>query len=130
MAASASVTLPSERDLRRFQRWILFRLRWATIAVLLLITLLMPTSSYVAFPIWMLVLAFAGYNLLHDALRIWLPMRISFAWLALLDLPVAGLLYFLGAETGGPLFLLFVLGIDTAAASMTVRGTLPTPTAH
>ena len=69
MAASANVTLPSERDLRRFQRWILFRLRWATIAVLLLITLLMPTSSYVAFPIWMLVLAFAAYNLLHDALR-------------------------------------------------------------
>src|SRR5215217_7945532 len=124
MEEFTDVTLPSERDLRRFQRWILFRLRWATIAVLLLITLLMPTSSQVAFPIWMLVLAFAAYNLIHDLLRGWLPERFSFAWLALLDLPVAGLLYFLGAETGGPLFVLFMLGIDTAAASMTLRGTL------
>ena len=124
MGESANVILPSERDLRRFQRWILFRLRWAAIAVLLLITLLMPNSSHIAFPIWMLVLAFAGYNLLHDLLRIRLPERFSFAWLAILDLPVAGLLYFLGAETGGPLFVLFVLGIDTAAASMTLRGTL------
>src|SRR5207248_10503456 len=69
-------------------------------------------------------LAFAAYNLLHDLLRLWLPTQFSFAWLALLDLPIAGLLYFLGAETGGPLFILFVLGIDTAAASMTLRGTL------
>jgi signal transduction histidine kinase len=124
MREAVTVSLPSERDLRRFQRWILFRLRWATIAVLLFITLLMPTSSQVAFPIWMLVLAFALYNLLNDLLRNRLPERFSLAWLALLDLPVAGLLYFLGAEIGGPLFVLFVLGIDTAAASMTLRGTL------
>jgi signal transduction histidine kinase len=124
MGESANLTLPSAQELRRFQRWILFRLRWTTIAVLLLITLVMPTSSYVAFPIWMLVLGFAGYNLLNDLLRIRLPERLSFAWLALLDLPVAGLLYFLGAEAGGPLFVLFILGIDTAVASMTLRGTL------
>ena len=92
--------------------------------VLLLITLLLPRSSHVAFPIWMLVLAFALYNLLHDLLRTRLPPQFSFAWLALLDLLVAGLLYFLGAEIGGPLFVLFVLGIDTAAASMTLRGKL------
>lgn len=124
MREAATVTLPSAPELRRFQRWILFRLRWATIAALLLITLLMPNSSHVAFPIWMLVLVFAAYNLLHDLLRSRLPEHFSLAWLALLDLPVAGLLYFLGAETGGPLFVLFVLGIDTAAASMTLRGTL------
>jgi signal transduction histidine kinase len=124
MRAAAKMTLPGEQDLRRFQRWILFRLRWATIAVLLVITLVMPNSSHVAFPIWMLVLAFALYNLLHDLLRTRLSERFSFAWLAILDLPVAGLLYFLGAETGGPLFVLFVLGIDSAAASMTLRGTL------
>ena len=70
MGESTNVTLPSAPDLRGFQRWILFRLRWATIAVLLLITLLMPTSSHVAFPLWILVLAFALYNLLHDLLRI------------------------------------------------------------
>jgi signal transduction histidine kinase len=124
MGETATVMLPSAPDLRRFQRWILFRLRWASIAVLLLITLLMPTSSHVPFPIWMLVLAFALYNLLNDLLRSRLSERFSLAWLALLDLPIAGLLYFLGAETGGPLFLIFVLGIDTAAASMTLRGTL------
>lgn len=78
--------------------------------MLLIITLLLPRSTQVPFPIWMLVLVFALYNLLHDLLHSRLPPRFSLAWLALLDLPVAGLLYFLGAETGGRLFVLFVLG--------------------
>jgi hypothetical protein len=62
MREAATVTLPSEPYLRRFQHWILFRLRWATIVVLLLITLLLPTSSHFPFPIWMLVLVFALYK--------------------------------------------------------------------
>jgi len=45
------------------------------------------------------------------------------AWLrrytrvALLDLPVVGLLYALGGEPGGPLFLLLFLAVDWALSS-------------
>ena len=44
--------------------------------------------------------------------------------MALLDLPVVGLLYALGGEPSGPRFLLIFLAVDCAAVSMWLRATL------
>ena len=110
-------------DVHRFLRQALFRLRWVTIAALLLITLAQTDTTGVGLPGWALVMLFVAYNLLVTLLQMrvrWL----SFAWVALLDVPVAGLLYALAAEAGGPLFVLFVLAVDMAAASLTLRHTL------
>lgn len=118
-------TLSSKPDVYRFLRRALFQLRWVTLSVLLLITLMTPTTSSVGLPTWALVVLFAGYNLLTDVLRMRVPgPPRSLATGAILDLPVAGLLYFLAGEPGGPLFVLFFLAVDFAAAILTLRGTL------
>ncbi len=109
---------------QRFLRRMLFRLRWATIAIVLLITVVMPTPSLVRVPTWVLMLGFAAYSLVGDLVKMRLPGPRALAWGAILDLPAAALLYFLGGETGGPLFVLFVLAVDCAAASLTVQHTV------
>lgn len=114
----------AEPGLYHFLRRTLSRLRWGTLAVLLLISLAQPATGRGGLPDWALVALFAAYNLLIELLRIRLTWLRSFAWVALFDLPVAGVLYFVSAEPGGPLFVLFFLAVDTAAASMSLRGTL------
>jgi len=115
---------PLPRETYRFLGRALPLLRWATLAVLLLLTLMRPAPSHGGVPNWVLVLCFVGYNLLVDLLRHQFSRLRSFAWVALIDLPVAGLLYLLSTESGGPLFVLFFLAVDSAAASLTLRGTL------
>ncbi len=124
MEGPTDTALPAGQELYRFLRRSLFRLESATIAVLLLITLAQPTVSRVGLPTWGLVLLFAVYTLLAQLLQRRLRSLRYFAWRYLADLPVIALIYFLGGELGGPLFVLFVLAIDCAAASMTLRGTL------
>ena len=109
----------------RFVDHTLFWLESATIAVLLLITLAQPTMSLVVgLPTWGLVVLFAVYSLLSDLVQNWLHSLRSLAWNYVANLPVTALIYFLGGEAGGPLFVLFILALDCAAASMTLRGTL------
>ncbi len=91
---------------------------------LLVLGVMQPSTEDVGLPAWLLVIVFAGYNLLVELVRTRVPRLFSFTWLAALDLAIAGLLYALAAEAGGPLFVLFVLAVDSAAASMTLRGTL------
>ena len=121
--ATTSEVRPAQPDVYRFLRQALFRLRWITIAALLLITLAQTDTTGVGLPGWALVALFAAYNLLVTLIQMRVG-RLSFAWVALLDVPVAGLLYALAAEAGGPLFVLFVLAVDMAAASLTLRHTL------
>ncbi len=111
-------------ELYRFLVRTLFLLEAATILVLLLITLAQPTVSRVGLPTWGLVLLFAGYSLLVDLLQNRLGSSRLLVWKFVADLPVIALLYFFGGEPGGPLFALFVLAVDCAAATMTLRGTL------
>jgi signal transduction histidine kinase len=68
----------------------------------------------------MLILMLVGYNLLAEGLRRWLPWSHFVLGIAGLDLLAIGIVYFLRAEPGGPLFLLFCLTITCAAATLTV----------
>ena len=112
---------PAPPELDRFLRWALFRLRWASILLLLLLTFMQPTLGRGGLATWALVLLFAGYNLLVELLRNLVPRLRSYTVVALLDLPIVGLLYGLGAEPGGPLFLLLFLAADCAAVSLPLR---------
>ena len=111
-------------ELYYYLRRSLFLLRWGTIAVLLLLTVMQPVMSRVGLPTWAFILLFGGYNLLIEVLRGRVPWLRHYTRVALLDLPVVGLLYALGGEPGGPLFLLVFLAVDCAAVSMPLRATL------
>ena len=115
---------PTPPEPHRFLRRALFRLRWATILILLPVTFMQPTVGRAGLPTWALILTFAGYNLLVEVLRGRVSALRSYTVVALLDLPVVGLLYSLAAEPGGPLFLLLFLAADCAAVSLTLRGAL------
>ena len=120
----ANITRPVPLETYRFLNWALRWLRWATLAVLLLITVVRPEPSRGGVPNWVLILIFAGYNLVVGLLQYWRPNLRSFAWVAFTDLLVASLLYLVSTEPGGPLFVLFFLAVDSAAASLTLRDTL------
>ena len=94
--ASAAVEPRPSRFLRR----VLLQLRWGTITALLVLGIIQPSTEDVGLPAWLLVIVFAGYNLLVELVRMRWPRRFSFTWLAGVDLAIAGLLYALVAETG------------------------------
>ncbi len=119
-----SPRVPTRPELQRFLYRALSLLRWATLAVLLLLALAWPTAGRAGMPTWALVLLFAGYNLLVEVPRRRLPPARALAWTALLDLPVAALCYALGGEAGGLLFILFILAADSAVVSLPLRGAL------
>ncbi len=121
MAVHNRRALAVPHDLYHFLRWSLFLLRWATILVLLLLTAMQPTNGRGGIATWALVALFAGYNVLVELLRGRVPQLRSYTAVALLDLPVVGLLYAFGAEPGGPLFLLLFLATDCAAVSLPLR---------
>ena len=124
MTSTTDASVAVEPRPSRFLRRVLLQLRWGTIASLLLLGIMQPSTEDVGLPAWLLVIVFACYNLLVELVRTRVPRFFSFTWLAPLDLAIAGLLYALAAEAGGPLFVLFVLAVDSAAASTTLRGTL------
>jgi len=49
-------------ELYHYLRRSLFLLRWGTIAVLLLLTVMQPVMSRVGLPTWAFILLFGGYN--------------------------------------------------------------------
>ncbi|HEV2108183.1 MAG TPA: HAMP domain-containing sensor histidine kinase [Thermomicrobiales bacterium] len=100
-------------------------LRWTIVAAMLVITLAWPVGGRGGHPLWLFVFAFIGYNLVVELIRWSVPSRRSYDWVALFDLPTAGLLYFLDAEPGGPLFISFYVAMVTAAMYWTVRAIVP-----
>ncbi len=120
----ANIAPPDQQRVSPYLERALFWLEWVAMGLLLVITLVRPRSGLAGIPTWALVLAFAGYSLLANLAQSWLGTPRAFARRYVLDLPVTALVYFLAGEPGGPLFLLFVLAIDCAAASMSLRGTL------
>ncbi len=108
----------------RFIRRALRRLRWAVIGLLLLLTLVQGGQGRVGLPVWMLVLLFGAYNLLLERLSSDLPWSRFVSRRSILDLLVGSVLYLLGPEPGGALFVIFLLAVACAAVSMTLKGTL------
>lgn len=100
----------------------LAQIRWTLIAAMLLISLSWPAHGRFNAPDWLYVGLFAGYNLV--VVRIGLAGVQSFVWVPFLDLPVAGLLYFLAADASGPLFIALCIALLTAALCWPLGGTV------
>ena len=110
--------------LDRFLAQTIARLRWATIAALLLISVVQPSAGRWRVPEWGLLLLFVAYNLGLDRLRGRANGHRGFAAAALLDLPAVGLVYAGCSQAGGPLFTLLVLAAAQTTAFMTFAGSL------
>jgi signal transduction histidine kinase len=105
--------------------WALSWLRWVTLASLLLLAFLNPTPGRAGLDTPALLLVFIGYHLPMDLLARRLSARLPIVpIMAILDLLVAGLAYFLAGDPGNILFILFVLAIICAAAGFNVPSTL------
>jgi len=108
-----------------FMRHALMHLRWAVLAGLLLVALLVPPRmGRIHVPTWVLLALFAGYALLYDVLGRRLPRRRFFRGLVALDLPLAGLVYALGTVPGSLPFILLLLAVVCAAVILSPRGAL------
>jgi signal transduction histidine kinase len=118
------VVLDSQSDRYRLLGRTLSYLRWAILALILLVTLVQPLPGRTGHPIWVVVLAFALYNLIVELLRNQALGLRSFRWVPLADLVVAAILYSLDAEPTGPLFVLFFLVVVTAATIWSLRDVL------
>src|SRR3712207_6822637 len=99
-------------------------LRWSILAAMLLITLMWPVQGRTGHLIWQFVLFLIGYNLLLEILRHRVPWLRTFTWFVIFDLFIAVLVYFLDAEPCVPTFIVFCLDTISAAATMTLRGTI------
>jgi len=102
----------------------LLGLEWGSLAALLVITLVQPAAGRTGLPTWALILLFAAYLLIFELLRHLVWRLHAFTYKYVLGLPVSGLVYFLGAEPGGPLFVQFFLTLVCATATSTLRGGL------
>lgn len=101
-----------------------FALRWVTMAVLFVLTLLEQRLGRADIPSWALVGVYAGYSLLADLAAESVPSLRPLGHRVLLDLPVAALIYFLAAEPGSPLFVPLFLAVVCGAVSMKLRESL------
>ncbi len=108
----------------RFLDRALLGLEWGSLAALLLITLAQPTTGRTGLQTWALILLFTAYLLIVELLRHIVRRLHPFTYKYVLGVPVSGLIYFLGAEPGGPLFVLFFLTLVCATATSTLRGGL------
>jgi signal transduction histidine kinase len=98
-----------------------FTLRWVTIAVLLLLTMMDQRLGRGGLPSWALVGVYAAYTLLADLAAESTPWLRPLGHRVLLDLPVAGLIYFMAAEPGSPLFVPIFLAVVCAAVGLKLR---------
>lgn len=114
----------SEQEPVHFLGRTLSWLRWIIIAATLVITLLWPVQGRIGHSIWQLIAAFACYNLLVELLRLRVARLRSFAWVPVPDLLACALIYFLDYDPGGPTFVYWYLALITAAATLSLRGTV------
>ena len=99
-------------------------LRWATIAVLLVLTAVEPKVGRLGMANWVLILLFAAYNLAIELLLYRFLDLHSLSRRVVVDLPVAAAVYLLGGDPGAPLFVLLFLAVICAAVSLPVRASL------
>jgi len=120
----ANTITPIDKELGCFLDGVLAPVRWVALGALLLLAAAEPLQGRLGWPTWGLILLFVGYNMLVELARRVAPWLRSFARVAIVDLPVAALLYWLSAAPGGPMFVLFLLIITCAAASMNLLPSL------
>ncbi len=108
-----------------FLRHALLQLRWGALAALLVVALLVPPrEGRFGIPTWLLLVAFTAYAVLYDIAGRRLARRHFFRWMALLDLPVAGVIYALGTVPGSLPFILLLLAVICAAIALGRRAAL------
>jgi signal transduction histidine kinase len=100
------------------------RIRWITLALMLLVTLFWPAVGRTGHSVALYIVAFACYNGLIELLRWRVPRLRSYAWVPIVDLPLSSLFYYLDYDPGGPFFVVFYLGLLSAAATMPLLGTV------
>jgi signal transduction histidine kinase len=118
------LSAPTDQEIDCYLRGILAPVRWVAIIALLLLSFTYPLLGWTGWPAWAVVLLFVAYNLLMELLRKLVPRFASYRTIVLLDLPVVALLYAQGAAPGGPLFVLFLLVVTCAGASLNLRASL------
>ena len=124
MEQASDATRPLEAASHHFLDRALFWFELTTLVLLLLLTLAQPTFGRGGVPTWALLLLAIGYRLLVEVVRQRVRVLPTYTWKAILDVPVAMLIYTVGADPGGPLFVLFFLAVACATASLTLRGSL------
>ena len=124
MRGASGASLPVETGLRRFLERAVAFVEWGGLAALLVLTLARPADGLLGVPTWVLVLMAAASLLAFDLARSRVPRLRSFKLKYAIDLPASALIYALGAEPGGPLFVLFFIGVVCAAATLTARESL------
>ncbi len=121
MQESPDARLPEETDLHRFLDRALLLLEAGSLVVVLAITLAQPSTGRLGIPSWALVLAFTvlfvAFEVLRNRVRSLHAFRLKFA----LDLPAIAVLYALGAEPGGPIFVFFFVSVICSSAALTLR---------
>lgn len=109
---------------REFVNRVLSSLRWAILFSILLITILWPFTTRMGHNVWQLILVFMLYNLVIEALRRFVPALRSFGTVAIIDILAAAVVFYLDYEPGGPLFVLFYLGLIGAVLNLSTRATI------
>ena len=115
---------PAAEEVQLSLERLLSMARWTVLAAMLLISLAWPIASRTGHPLWPFVAVFGLYNLGVELLRRRFSRLSGFGWVPYADLPVAGLLYYLDAEPGGPLFLGFYVAVATAGVTLGLVGSL------
>ncbi len=115
MAIPAPISETTEQALT----WV----RWITIIILLLLSMVEGVSDRAGIATWLLLLIFLLYNGAIDFMRAQVPALHHFQR-AFIDLPLVAILYFCAAYTNGSIFVLYLLIVFCATTTMSLRGAL------
>lgn len=103
---------------------LLWQVRWAVLAGVLLLSFAQPLVGRTGLPTWGLTLLFVLYNLGLELLGRVTPLLQAPPTIPLLDLPVIVVLFAVSAAPGGPLYVLVLLIVTCAAATLSLRASL------
>lgn len=103
---------------------VLWQVRWVVLTGLLLLSFAQPLVGRAGQPTWALILLFIAYNLALELLRRRTALLDRSATLPLIDLPVVAALYAASAAPGGPVYVLVLLVVTCAAATLGLRASL------
>lgn len=121
---SATASPPAETDFACLFSGVLWQVRWVVLAGLLLLSFAQPLVGRADLPTWALIVIFVVYNLILELLRRATRVLQDPATLPLIDLPMVAALYASSAAPGGPVYVLVLLVVTCAAATLSLRASL------